>query len=70
MKKILFIMTLLLGSAACDYKEYPEEQEWKENLKESQEKMQDEKKQDPRSLDKEMEQEQDQREVKIERLES
>lgn len=71
MKTPIFIMALFLASASCDYKEYPQEQEWKENLKDdSREKMEKQKEQDPRKLDDVMEQEQDHREVKIESSES
>lgn len=68
MKKIFFILTVILSAGSCDYKEYPEEQEWKEEFIESQEEMEKEKRKDPRHFDKEMEMEQDQREVEIENM--
>lgn len=59
MKKYFFILTLILAASSCDYREYPQEQEWKENIRE----MEKEKEQDPRNFDEEMEQEKRQREV-------
>lgn len=59
MKNILFILTLLF-SFSCDYREYPEEQEYKEDI---QQEMEEEKEKDPRDFDEERELELQDREV-------
>lgn len=67
--KILFpILVLLAIGGSCDTKEYPQEQEWREKLEDTH-KMKQEKKKDPRHFDKEQEQDQDYREVRIEKTE-
>lgn len=37
MKRILVVFTLLLAVTSCDYREYPQEEEWKEDFMEKQE---------------------------------
>lgn len=39
MKKGFFILTLLISFTGCDYREYPQEEEWKEEFQEKQEEM-------------------------------
>lgn len=37
MKKILYVFSLLIVVWGCDYREYPQEEEWKEDFMEKQE---------------------------------
>ncbi len=43
MKKVFFILTLL-QITSCDYREYPQEEEWKEDFQEKQQEMDQDKK--------------------------
>lgn len=61
MKKLFFILTLILLAPSCNRTE-PQEQQFNEDIQE----MNEEKTKDPRMFDKEQEQEQDMREVKRE----
>ena len=37
MKRLIVLSTLLLSLGSCDYREYPQEEEWKEDFLEKQE---------------------------------
>jgi hypothetical protein len=68
MKKVFFILTLTLLGTSCDYREYPQEQEWKETIKRPIQEMEKEKEKDPRHFDEESQKEEEQREVRADDL--
>lgn len=37
MKRVLIFFTFLFAATSCDYREYPQEEEWKEDFMEKQE---------------------------------
>lgn len=63
MKKLFFILTLILLAPSCNRTD-PQEQQYNEDVQE----MNEEKVKDPRMFDKEQEQEQDMREVNLDKI--